>query len=105
MKELGPESAALHRRAAEEIAARDFDLVVATGDFVDAFAQLEPRFGDRLIRAAEPLDAWPELSDRLSGEEVVLLKGSRGVALERLLTPLEEQFAPGAGGSATGQGG
>jgi UDP-N-acetylmuramoyl-tripeptide--D-alanyl-D-alanine ligase len=105
MKELGPESAALHRRAAEEIAARDFDLVVATGDFVDAFAELEPRFGDRLIRAAEPLDAWPELSDRLSGEEVVLLKGSRGVALERLLTPLEEQFAPGAGGSATGQGG
>jgi hypothetical protein len=32
------------------------------------------------------------LAERLKGDEVVLLKGSRGVALERLLPRFEEQW-------------
>ncbi|MFW5947474.1 MAG: hypothetical protein ACOCUW_03180, partial [Gemmatimonadota bacterium] len=76
----------------------DLDLIVATGLFVPAFEPLAAALGDRLVLAPDPVDAAAPLLDRLTGGEVVLLKGSRGVALERLLPPLEERFGePGAG--------
>ncbi|MGH7467293.1 MAG: UDP-N-acetylmuramoyl-tripeptide--D-alanyl-D-alanine ligase [Longimicrobiales bacterium] len=105
MLELGPTSAALHQRAAQQIADARIDLVVATGEFVAAFATLREEMGSRLILSPDPLEAWDALGPRLRGEEVVLLKGSRGVALERLLPRLEEHgqtppTVPGAG-SAT----
>jgi UDP-N-acetylmuramyl pentapeptide synthase len=36
--------------------------------------------------------AFEPLAERLTGDEVVLLKGSRGVALEQLIPRLEERF-------------
>jgi UDP-N-acetylmuramoyl-tripeptide--D-alanyl-D-alanine ligase len=90
MLELGPTSAELHRRAAQQIAATGIDLIVATGEFVPAFEPLESDLGNRLILERDPLAAWPRLRERLRGDEIVLLKGSRGVALERLLPRLEE---------------
>jgi len=65
---------------------------VATGDFVPAFEDLAAGLGDRLIRVEDPLAAFEPLARRLTGTEVVLLKGSRGVALERLLPRFEERF-------------
>ncbi|MBI4408121.1 MAG: UDP-N-acetylmuramoyl-tripeptide--D-alanyl-D-alanine ligase [Gemmatimonadetes bacterium] len=94
MRELGAHSAELHRRAAEAIAAQDLDLIVATGEFVPAFDALAERLGDRLMREDDPLAAYGPLSRRLRGDEIVLLKGSRGVALERLLPKFEERFGP-----------
>jgi UDP-N-acetylmuramoyl-tripeptide--D-alanyl-D-alanine ligase len=93
MRELGPESAALHHRAAEAIAGTDVDLVVATGEFVPAFAGLAAALGDRLIVADDPLAAYPLLASRLTGDELVLLKGSRGVALERLIPMLQQDWS------------
>jgi UDP-N-acetylmuramyl pentapeptide synthase len=50
--------------------------------------------GDRRVIAVEdPLEAYAALRARLGGDETILLKGSRGVALERLLTLLERDFA------------
>jgi UDP-N-acetylmuramoyl-tripeptide--D-alanyl-D-alanine ligase len=92
MRELGETSAALHRRVAEVVAGHDLDLIVATGDFAAAFAPLAATLGDRLLSAEDPLAAYGSLSERMRGEEVVLLKGSRGVALERLLPLLEKDF-------------
>jgi UDP-N-acetylmuramoyl-tripeptide--D-alanyl-D-alanine ligase len=89
MLELGAESAELHRNGAEDIAARDFDVVVATGEFVKAFEPFAAKLGNRLIINADPFAAFDELAPRLSGNELILLKGSRGVALERLLPRLE----------------
>jgi hypothetical protein len=40
----------------------------------------------------DPLAAWEPLEAALQGSEVVLLKGSRGVALERLLPRLENTW-------------
>jgi UDP-N-acetylmuramoyl-tripeptide--D-alanyl-D-alanine ligase len=99
MLELGATSDALHRAAAEAIAEADVDLVVGTGLFVDAFQPLIPKLGDRLVLADDPEAAFEPMADRLRGDEVVLLKGSRGVALERLIPHLEEQFgeAPSSG--------
>ncbi len=91
MRELGPTSARLHEETAHDVAGLGIDLIVATGDFVDAFAG-HAGSGDRLIRERDPLDAFAHLARRLRGGETVLLKGSRGVALERLLPRFEEQW-------------
>lgn len=90
MLEMGRHSAALHEAAARDAAARDLHLIVATGQFADAFAPLAEALGGRLLRAPDAPAAWEAMADRLRGDEVVLLKGSRGVALERLLPRLEQ---------------
>lgn len=93
MLELGRDSERLHRETARTIAGAGLDLVVATGLFVEGFEPFAEELGDRLIRAEDVLDAAEPLLERLRGDEVVLLKGSRGVALERLIPRLEERWA------------
>ncbi len=92
MLELGPRSAALHGEIARALARGSLDLVVATGDFYDAFEPFAAEMGDRLARVHDPLEALPVLEARLRGDEVVLLKGSRGVAMERLLPVIERTW-------------
>lgn len=92
MLELGPASAEIHRASAEEVARAGLDLIVASGEFAGVFEPMAAELGERLIRVADPVDAWPELRRRLTGTEVVLLKASRGVKMERLLMKLEESF-------------
>ena len=49
---------------------------------------------DRLVTAADPPALAPLLSARLRGDEVVVLKASRGVALERILPALTARPNP-----------
>lgn len=102
MRELGDESARMHRESLEEMLARDVDLIVATGEFADAARDLS-KPGVRIVAESDPLRAWELIRNDLRGDEVVLLKGSRGVALERLLPLLEDAFGehhrPSAGGN------
>jgi UDP-N-acetylmuramoyl-tripeptide--D-alanyl-D-alanine ligase len=93
MLELGPTSLELHAQAAQQIARANIDLIVATGEFVPVFEPLRHSLGERLVVQHDPLEAWPLLRERLQGTEIILLKGSRGVALERLLPRLAEQGA------------
>jgi UDP-N-acetylmuramoyl-tripeptide--D-alanyl-D-alanine ligase len=97
MLELGPHSEALHEEAARQIAAMDVDLVVGIGLFVPAFAPLAAGLGDRLVLADDADAAFPAMAERMKGDEVVLLKGSRGVALERLIPRLEGRFGGDSG--------
>jgi UDP-N-acetylmuramoyl-tripeptide--D-alanyl-D-alanine ligase len=101
MLELGPHADALHRESARAIAEADVDLVVATGLFVAAFAPFAERLGDRLVVAEDADSAFAPMAERMTGDEVVLLKGSRGVALERLIPRLDQRFggsvSPGNG--------
>jgi UDP-N-acetylmuramoyl-tripeptide--D-alanyl-D-alanine ligase len=101
MRELGGHAEGLHRSvgalAAEKLGS-GIDLLVATGDFVPALADFA---GDgRVIAVEDPLEAYEALRARLGGDETLLLKGSRGVALERLIPLLEHDFA-GAPAGAT----
>jgi len=90
MLELGPESARLHAFVADEL--MSFlpapEIVAAVGDFVPAFARYREALGERLITAPDAETLGPLLKRALRGNEIVLLKASRGVALERVLRHL-----------------
>ena len=124
MLELGTQSARLHREALLDALARPIDLVVATGAFAaaahvlegpaeasagegsaargagsdEAVEEEEGRHpgGPEILVRSEWADAYPELRARLAGGEVVLLKASRGVALEGMLPLLERDFGSAA---------
>jgi len=88
MLELGGESDRLHAAAAREIAAVEPALVAAVGAFVPAFESLRGALGARLVTAPDAAALGPKLKTALKGDEIVLLKASRGVALERVLRQL-----------------
>jgi UDP-N-acetylmuramoyl-tripeptide--D-alanyl-D-alanine ligase len=96
MRELGDHGERLHRELALHAAGlvrHGIDRVVATGDFVQAFQENHSELGERLICAEDPLQAYELLRPGLAGGETILLKGSRGVALERWLPLMERDFA------------
>lgn len=109
MLELGAASKNLHEEVLRDVWVRDIDLVVATGEFgtaaqgldaTDVWAQGEGAHAAhaRLITAGSWREAYPALRDRLKGDEIVLLKASRGVALEGIVPLLSGDFAaPGEG--------
>lgn len=89
MRELGEESAELHQQIAEALVDLHPEVLAVVGDFVPA---LEPYIGalrHRLITAPDPLTLAPLLTPHLRGDELVVLKASRGVALERILPALK----------------
>ena len=88
MLELGPEARAHHERMADAILAVHPDLIGAVGDFVPVFEARARELGDRLVVAASADALGRRLASRLTGDELVLLKASRGVALERALPHL-----------------
>jgi UDP-N-acetylmuramoyl-tripeptide--D-alanyl-D-alanine ligase len=89
MRELGAASASLHAKVARELVDLGADLLAVVGDFVPSLEPYRKQLGDRLVTAGDPLTLAPLLSDRLRGDEVVVLKASRGVALERILPALK----------------
>jgi len=88
MLELGSESARLHAAAAAEVVGLRPALVAAVGEFAPAFEPHRAVLGERLITAPDADALGPRLKTALSGNEIVLLKASRGVALERVLRHL-----------------
>ncbi|HEV3483871.1 MAG TPA: cyanophycin synthetase, partial [Vicinamibacterales bacterium] len=84
MLELGDSSAAEHRRVGD-YAARVADLVVATGPMAADYADGAER-GRALVRAV----ARDEAPRFLQPGDVVLIKGSRGAAMDELLPTLED---------------
>ena len=88
MRELGADAPALHAEIAAELVALEPDLLAVVGDFVPALAPYAARLGDRLLSAPDPLVLGPLVAARLEGGDIVVLKASRGVALERILPAL-----------------
>jgi UDP-N-acetylmuramoyl-tripeptide--D-alanyl-D-alanine ligase len=91
MLELGPQADRLHDDVARAALALPLDLVVGVGAFADALQRVAT--GDsRVVSGADPESAWAALRSRLAADAVILLKGSRGVRLERLV-PLISEWA------------
>ena len=94
MRELGPESPRLHAEVAEQLVLLKPDLLAAVGEFVAPLSARAGELGDRLLTAPDPLALGPALAARLQGDEIVVLKASRGVALERILPYLTTGRTP-----------
>ena len=93
MLELGAQSVALHRQVAERAVALGLDglVVVSEGAEAEAMAAAAAPLS-RLAVVAQPEEAAAPLAAWLQRGDVVLLKASRGVALERLIPLLPEQI-------------
>ena len=91
MLELGDASAELHTEVFKDVIARDIDLIVATGHFAEAAAKANLS-EERMVVGEDWEAVYSRLIGRLNGGEIILLKASRGIALERILTRLEEDF-------------
>ena len=94
MLELGRHSAGLHREIAGQLAALRPDLLGAVGEFVPALEPYRHSLGARLVTAESAPALGPLIAERLQGDELVVLKGSRGVALERLIPDLVTRASP-----------
>lgn len=93
MLELGSRSGELHDEVLRELARRPIDLVVATGEFATAAARVAELDALTVIAEPGPDAAYVRLRARLQGNELVLLKASRGVRLERLIPEIRRDFA------------
>lgn len=95
MLELGPHGARLHDELARAALDDGIDVVAGVGEFAAALARVAPG-SERVVGAADPEALWPLLASRLSPDAVILLKGSRGVRLERLVPKITEWAASAA---------
>lgn len=102
MLELGATSAALHSEIALRALASRASVIAGVGEFEKALRESATN-DPRVITASDADAIWPALRERLAPNALVLLKGSRGTRLERLVPRLRE-FAglppAGAGGGA-----
>jgi UDP-N-acetylmuramoyl-tripeptide--D-alanyl-D-alanine ligase len=95
MLELGEQSLELHAGVARRAAERGLDGVMIVDGGAEGEAMLAAAAGlGRLERVVEPLAAVAVLADWLQPGDALLLKASRGVALERLLPELERCLIP-----------
>jgi len=95
MLELGERSLELHRQVAGRARALCLDGLVIVAAEPEAQAMLAAAAGlPRLARAASPEEAAAVLLDWLAPGDRVLLKASRGVALERAIPVLEAALGP-----------
>src|SRR5258708_5423248 len=83
MRELGGSAGRLHDDLARAALASPVELVGGVGEMGHALASLAA--GDpRVATGDDPAEVWRSLASRVAPDAVILLKGSRGVRLERL---------------------
>jgi len=103
MLELGPHTPRLHDEIAREVLDSGIELIGALGEFGAAFERLAPR-ETRVVTAPDPDGLWAGLSSRVTPDAVILLKGSRGMRLERLLKPIADWAARQSAATPTSAG-
>ena len=85
MLELGPDEARFHREVGAHAARAGVDVLVTVGPLAGAMAE---GFGHPAICTPDAAAAAGELSAQLRAGDTVLVKGSRGVGLERVAEDL-----------------
>jgi len=96
MRELGAASARMHDEVARAALASSIEVVAGMGEFAEALDRVSADGGStssdevraRVVTATDVDALWTQLAPRLAPDAVILLKGSRGVRLERLVEPI-----------------
>jgi UDP-N-acetylmuramoyl-tripeptide--D-alanyl-D-alanine ligase len=85
MLELGPAGEELHRQAGAHIAAKRIDLLLGVRGQAEQMVEASRQAGMQAEFVATPEEAGEWLARETHDGDVVLLKASRGVKLERAL--------------------
>jgi UDP-N-acetylmuramoyl-tripeptide--D-alanyl-D-alanine ligase len=92
MRELGDQSEALHVQAGRDIAARGVDLLVAVGPLAGRAAAAASEAGLHTATFADVPKAMAKVAGLLRPGDVVLIKGSRAMEMERLVPRVQKAF-------------
>lgn len=93
MLELGPEAPMLHAECGRAAALAGIDIVLGVRGLAAELARAAAQVGAQAMFFASPEQAGLWLYDNLRQGDLVLLKGSRGVRLERALQALHQPEA------------
>src|SRR5450631_2577291 len=88
MLELGPQGDALHRESGKHIAAKGIDILVGVRGLASQMVEAAKQAGISAKFVATPEEAGKWLAEETGEGDVVLLKASRGVKLEKALEQL-----------------
>ena len=91
MLELGPAAEEMHRRAGRHIAERKIDLLVGVRGLAKAMVEAAKQAGSLAEFVTTPEEAGAWLARETQDGDVVLLKASRGVQLEKALETWKTQ--------------
>lgn len=97
MCELGPRSDELHRRVASRLREARLDHIMLVGPPADVMYDVlhqDGLFGPSVERCADVPSAGRRLAEFVREGDVVLLKASRAVGLDRAVEALRTRFAP-----------
>jgi UDP-N-acetylmuramoyl-tripeptide--D-alanyl-D-alanine ligase len=98
MRELGPQSEALHRKVGQRLRESGIQRVMLIGaatDAMEAALTSSGLFGPAVERCMSIEECQQRLIESVEPGDVVLLKASRAVALERLVAPLRARLEGG----------
>jgi UDP-N-acetylmuramoyl-tripeptide--D-alanyl-D-alanine ligase len=100
MLELGPEGPEMHRAVGAHARRRGVELLVTVGPLA---AEMAGGFGGGARSLPDASAAAEAVPAMLGPGDAVLVKGSRGVGLERVVSALREAGAPGGGASGAAE--
>jgi len=95
MLELGQQSEELHRQCGEHIAKKAIDVLLGVRGSAEAMVEAAGKAGIRAEFVATPEEAGEWLARETRDGDVVLLKASRGVKLERALEKWKQKIGIG----------
>jgi len=93
MLELGPAGEEMHRRSGQHIAEKKIDVLLGVRGLARPMVEAAQQWGVRAVFLATPEEAGEWLAREARDGDVVLLKGSRGVRLERALDTWREKLS------------
>jgi len=95
MLELGQDAGKLHAASGRQMAKRGVDVVVGVRGFAESLAGVAKMSGAEALFVKTPEEAGAWMKTNLREGDVVLLKASRGVRLEKALASLAEGAVDG----------
>jgi UDP-N-acetylmuramoyl-tripeptide--D-alanyl-D-alanine ligase len=104
MLELGPAGEELHRRVGQHLAEKKIDVLVGVRGLAQQMVEAAGKAGVRAEFVATPEEAGEWLARETRDGDVVLLKASRGVKLERALEIVVSRRSSVVGKSKTAEG-